>query len=334
MNRDKQPKHRQPLLWVYLLTAFALTILLGFSNDVLAQSQWTTNGNNINNTNTGNVGIGTTTPAASLNIYHNDIHGSGIRIDNAASTGTYKYGILIQAGPSGHGVTDWPNATVLEGTAGGGLVLSGYEAPIKFQTNLRTTRMIINNSGNVGIGTTSPDKLFTVEGVVPSLGGAMSVFRTTGSNNGAGLLLDATGSGNNNLAFSRNGTNKAGLAWDNSRNFLGFVNVAYSPTDFSLRLNSDGSLTYHDGASSAERFRIAASGSVGIGTTGPAYRLDVQGGQINTSGGLCIAGDCRTSWSQVADGSSLTNLNASNITTGRSTTRGSALCQSTKVARA
>lgn len=40
-------------------------------------------------------------------------------------------------------------------------------------------------------------------------------------------------------------------------------------------------------------------GNVGIGTTGPGYRLDVQGGQINTSGGLCIAGDCKTAWSQV-----------------------------------
>jgi len=39
-------------------------------------------------------------------------------------------------------------------------------------------------------------------------------------------------------------------------------------------------------------------GSVGIGTTGPGYKLDVQGGQINASGGLCIAGTCKTTWSQ------------------------------------
>lgn len=42
------------------------------------------------------------------------------------------------------------------------------------------------------------------------------------------------------------------------------------------------------------------SGSVGIGTTSPGYKLDVQGGQINTSGGICIAGDCATSWNDVA----------------------------------
>ena len=41
------------------------------------------------------------------------------------------------------------------------------------------------------------------------------------------------------------------------------------------------------------------TGNVGIGTTTPGYKLDVTG-QINASSGLCIAGDCKTAWSQVA----------------------------------
>jgi hypothetical protein len=41
----------------------------------------------------------------------------------------------------------------------------------------------------------------------------------------------------------------------------------------------------------------SGGGSVGIGTTGPGYKLDVQGGQINASGGYCINGaNCITSW--------------------------------------
>ncbi len=39
--------------------------------------------------------------------------------------------------------------------------------------------------------------------------------------------------------------------------------------------------------------------NVGIGAINPLYKLDVQGGQINSSGGLCINGDCKTAWSQV-----------------------------------
>jgi hypothetical protein len=42
------------------------------------------------------------------------------------------------------------------------------------------------------------------------------------------------------------------------------------------------------------------NGNVGIGTNGPAYKLDVQNGQINSSGGFCIAGNCKTDWNQIA----------------------------------
>jgi hypothetical protein len=139
------------------------------------------------------------------------------------------------------------------------------------------------NTGNVGVGTNTPDRLFTIQGAVPSFSTPLSVFRTTGAVNGFGLMLDATGAGNNNLGFARSGAPKASFAWDNSRNFLGFINYLYSSYDFSFRLNSDGSLTYHDSTSSAERFRITAAGNVGIGTPTPAYKLDLLGGYFHTT---------------------------------------------------
>ena len=55
------------------------------------------------------------------------------------------------------------------------------------------------------------------------------------------------------------------------------------------------------------------SGGVGIGTTAPgSYKLNVQGGQVNASGGLCIAGDCKTAWNQVT-GASYWALSGSNL---------------------
>jgi hypothetical protein len=49
--------------------------------------------------------------------------------------------------------------------------------------------------------------------------------------------------------------------------------------------------------------RIDATGFVGLGTPVPANRLDVQSGQINASGGLGIAGICKTAWSEVGGSS-------------------------------
>jgi len=115
----------------------------------------------------------------------------------------------------------------------------------------------------------------------------MTVIRGTGPNNGMGLAIDAAGTGNNNIGFSVGGVNKASFTWDVSRNFLGFLNWAYSSNDFALRLNSDGSLTYHDSTTypAPERFRLTAAGNVGIGSS-PSVPLDIKadnvpyGGQI------------------------------------------------------
>src|SRR3989338_7373244 len=56
------------------------------------------------------------------------------------------------------------------------------------------------------------------------------------------------------------------------------------------------------GVDGSTAIAIDSSGNLGIGTASPGYKLDVQAGQINSSGGLCIAGDCKTAWSQVGGG--------------------------------
>jgi len=156
------------------------------------------------------------------------------------------------------------------------------------------------NSGFIGIGTPTPDSQLNVQGAIPALLGHMGVIRTTGSFNGFGLLMDATGSGNNNLGLSVNGVPKGGFSWDNTRQFMGFVNYNYSPNDFSLRINSNGSLTYHDGVSSAERFRITNTGKVGIGTSNPNSLLDVAG-DINVTGNAVIGGNIAAKYQDVAE---------------------------------
>jgi hypothetical protein len=94
-----------------------------------------------------------------------------------------------------------------------------------------------------------------------------------------------------------------------------------------MGLSSDGSagwsLETYDGLNMANRMRVLPNGNVGIGITNPAYRLDIQGGQINASGGLCMNGDCRTTWptgsgtSQWAtSGNNINNTNTGNVGIG------------------
>jgi hypothetical protein len=106
------------------------------------------------------------------------------------------------------------------------------------------------------------DNSLEIKGVVATVGKAMIVVETTGPNNGFGLAMNSTGAGNNNIGFQVGGVAKASMAWDNVRDKFGFVNFDYSASDFSLMINSDGSLSYQDAVSSTEVFSVTNDGEM------------------------------------------------------------------------
>jgi hypothetical protein len=132
------------------------------------------------------------------------------------------------------------------------------------------------NSGNVGIGTGTP---------------TAKLHAYLGDGVGTGLLIGG--------AVSNSVNNQIGL--DVSQN------IDNAPDSVALRVTHNnpaggtptGYLAKFIGKSSVNTLTIRADNKVGIGTASPSYALDVQGGQINSAGGLCIAGDCKTAWSQV-----------------------------------
>jgi hypothetical protein len=238
----------------------------------------------------GNLGIGTSDPKVKLDVAGMIGAREGVMFSDGSTLNINRKGVMTRTSASGD---------VSPSAAG-----SGTENHIaKWTDNAGTlgdSIIIETAGGSLGIGTPTPDSLLNIQGTIPSLLGHMSVIRTTGSNNGFGLMMDATGSGNNNLGLAVMGAPKASFAWDNSRNFLGFVNFNYSPNDFSLRVNANGSLTFHDGASSAERFRITAAGNVGIGTINPLAKLDVAG-DIIVAGNAVVAGNIAAKYQDVAE---------------------------------
>jgi hypothetical protein len=69
------------------------------------------------------------------------------------------------------------------------------------------------------------------------------------------------------------------------------------PTSAGTTTTPSGTLVF-DSSTASVALTINNSGNVGLGNTSPAYKLDVSGA-VNSTGGLCIAGDCKTAWSQV-----------------------------------
>ena len=117
-----------------------LNISLGNLN-----AQWQASGNNIYNTNSDNVGIGTTSPSEKLVIHKNSASQVATLYSNST---TLNNGLVVG----------------IESTGNGFLWLR-YNNFLYFGTNA-TERMRITANGNVGIGTSTPDYKLDVVGTI------------------------------------------------------------------------------------------------------------------------------------------------------------------------
>jgi hypothetical protein len=189
-----------------------------------------------NTAGSGNVGIGTTTPAYKLDV--NTANDSAIRIRNGA--GSANNGLALAVGSG----TPWFDIT------------EGAEFRIKGNTyaNLGTwnsgnnTKLLINSSGNVGIGTTSPTTKLYVSGSVTALDGRFISNVTSGTDK---YFLDCYGTS----------TNQIFALYENS-------NTAYlnSYSSMAFRANQNGG---------SGGYFVFSGANVGIGTTVPTAKLQI-----------------------------------------------------------
>lgn len=110
-------------------------------------------------------------------------------------------------------------------------------------------RMRITSSGNVGIGTTSP-------------GGRLQVSSATAGDDQIWLQSTTYTGGYSTLGYNAN------------------------TGEFRIKQNDGGSagITFYTGASASEKMRITPSGNVGIGTSSPSNKLEVNGNAYFSTG--------------------------------------------------
>ena len=159
-------------------------------------------------------------------------------------------------------------------------------------------RLFIANNGAIGIGTSSPaatlDVQTTWSGSSPgNLSGSWTSYGDTsrfvirganGTQAAPGAILAGQTVGNINFRGYTSGG-----AWTN-----GVVNIQpVAEEDYGATSDATG-LSFGTTPSGSTAWQshmyLSGAGSLGIGTAAPGYLLDVQGGQVNASGGFVAAG--------------------------------------------
>lgn len=260
-----------------------------------AQAQWSTNGNDISNSNSGNVGVKTTTPEFPLQVNNSTSNVLGV-VYTGTMSGTSGSGIQALTSTTSSAADQrlgfFTFGTRSSGTSYNAVAIEGFSSQawtlgsaqggyLTFATTAngtatRTERMRISQNGNVGIGTTTPNGLLTLR---TTAGDVIQSFTNAG------------GSGGELHIRYKYESSQHRIGWTDSFGNWFFYSQYASPNT-----NSVGFFP----------------GRVGVGQSNPQYSVDVVG-NVNVSTGLCIAGDCKTAWSQVGGGSSQWTTAAPNI---------------------
>lgn len=213
-------------------------------------------------TGSGNVGIGTSSPAYLVHARRDQADGTIIMCENAATGNTFNYASVNALSSSAHGaITAWGTGSVRANTV---WVQSVTNHALVFGTN-DTERMRIAAGGNVGIGTASPSSSASIP----------LTLNATGTNIGTQILFT------NSYA-----TAYCGISADTRGDIVFQVDGTGSGSDKGIKLNTNGNNT---------RLYVTNGGEVyiaGLADQG-AFNLQVNGTGVWAAGAYVNGSDQR-----------------------------------------
>jgi hypothetical protein len=236
--------HRSSLLTGLLFILCAL-ILLWQSPQAVAQTQWTTSSSDLYNTGGGNVGVGTTTPSTGrLHITGNNSTSGGFPLIKLENTqGGVSKAFWLYAGANGMD-NDFGIYNAFTGIYG----------------------LYLKGNSNAGFGTTDPAaKLHIMSTTEPLRIGYNSTNYATFVVGSTGNLLITPTSGYTFIS---------GLRFNPTDALVNQIYQSNLNTTLGLTANG-GDISF--GQTSTQQLIVKPSGNVGIGTTTPGYKLDVNG---------------------------------------------------------
>lgn len=282
--------------------------LTGWSNTFAVH---TNNAERVRVDSTGNVGIGTSLPGAKLEVSNGANSNGAIKISATGTTtgqfasmtyetGTANWVVGTEAGSGRFFVYSSASAQDLirctGGANGGSELYAKGSGVIAFHTASSVERMRVDASGNLALGTSLASARLQVQGNGSQ---DLGFFQQGGTSNALIAVNHQDAPGTNASArpvvsLRKGGTTMFNLSCDGGSSTQGLTYFeSFGATGGQIFITNGG-----------ERMRLDASGNLGLGTSTPGYRLDVDHGA-----GVARFRNGTTGYGSIALGASATAAN-------------------------